>query len=149
MTNCITLACTLARRLKYSSGTRIQHDLAWLNKLILVSERELNNLTHGYKLQISKTVSLFKWIGSSLLYAITCSFQPKLKQSTFSTLWSCSQRTYINLNNSTFQLASGNRFHAFMHTTCMFQYTISGCGLTLSIFESFIHLHTFISSTHM
>jgi hypothetical protein len=82
---CITLACTLARRLKYSSGTRIQHDLAWLNKLILVSERELNNLTHGYKLQISKTVSLFKWIGSSLLYAITCSFQPKLKQSTFCT----------------------------------------------------------------
>jgi hypothetical protein len=91
---CITLACTLATRLKYCSGTRTQHDLARLNKLILVSERELNNLTHGYKLQISKTVSLFKWIESSLLYAITCTFQPNLKQSTFSTLWLLSKNIH-------------------------------------------------------
>jgi len=69
------------------SGTRTQHDLlAQLNKVILASKK-LNKPTQGYKLQVSKTVSLFKWIGSSLLYVIIFSNQKLNNESTFSTLW--------------------------------------------------------------
>ena len=65
----------------------------------------------------------------------------------------CSQRTYINLN-STFQLASGNRFscmHLCIQVLVSVLHFISACGgITLSIFGSFIHYtHIYFKYMHI
>ena len=65
----------------------------------------------------------------------------------------CSQRTYINLN-STFQLASGNRFscmHLCIQVLVSVLHFISACGgITLSIFGSFIHfIHIYFKYMHI
>ena len=74
----------------------MQHDLlTQLNKVIL-APKKINKPTQGYKLQLSKTVSLFKWIGSSLLYVIIFSNQKLNNQ--LSLLYGCfKEHTFLSI----------------------------------------------------
>lgn len=112
------------------SGTRTQHDvLAQLNKLILAQKKKKvkHKPIQGYKLQISITVSLFKWTGSSFCFMLSHLLQPKIKQSTFSTIYgSASKNLHLFEYSISYMVNSTCLWKQiqidFMHIyKCMFQ----------------------------